>query len=95
MERIDEDVGRNQMRTCASRRFNRKFEIKKVRLQQTQCQINQGNDNVGTPLVLGVQSVQGFATIKSVGSLSHLVTNQVVAPNKGYELIHRKIKYQD
>lgn len=93
MERIDEDVGRNQMRTCASRRFNRKFEIKKVRLQQTQCQINQGNDYVGTPLVLGVQSVQGFAATESVGSLSNLVTNQVVISNKRYKLIHRKTKY--
>ena len=70
MEPMDEDVGNDQMRSCSSRRFNRKFEIKKVRLQQTQRQINQGNDHVGAPLVLRVQSVQSFAAIESVGSFS-------------------------
>ena len=94
MERIDEDVGRNQMRTCASRRFNRKFKIKKVRLQQTQCQINQGNDNVGTPLVLRVQSVQSFTAIESVGSFSSLMKSESKSSVEKYELSHRKISYR-
>ena len=94
MERIDEDVGRDQMRTCASRRFNRKFEIKKMRLQQTQRQINQGNDHVRTPLVLVVQSEQSFAAIESVGSFSSLMKSESTKSIEKSELIHRKINYR-
>ena len=83
----------NQMRACAGRRCYWKFKIKKVRLQQTQCEINSGNDYVGTPHVLGLQSMQSFAVIESVRSFASVMKSESSKSNERYELIHRKINY--
>ncbi len=91
MVRVDEDVGKDQMRTSPGRRFNWKFKIKKIRLQQTQCEINSGNDYVGTPRVLGLQSMQSITVIESAESFAGVMKSESSKSNERYELIHRKI----
>ena len=55
---VRSDVGKNQARAGPSRGNNWRREIKKIWIQQTECQINTGNGVVWPSLVLGLQSVQ-------------------------------------
>lgn len=65
MECIRKDVGGDQARAGPGRRSHWKFEIKKIRLQQTQREIYRGNGIVWPTLVFGVQSIEGAEKIKS------------------------------
>lgn len=49
---------------------------------------------VGVPLVLRVQSVQGFAAIESVGNIANIMKTESTNSVEKYELIHRKIDYR-
>lgn len=51
------------------------------------------DEDVGTPRGLGLQSVQSFEVIESVGNFTLLTKNELLKSIERYELINRKINY--
>lgn len=86
---IGKAVGSDPPRAGPGRRRDRKCEIKKIWLQQTQCEIHNGNGDVRPSLVFGLQHGQGLAKIKSsrnadgvaIGEIGKLLSKQWTYPH--------------
>lgn len=75
--------------------FKRSAKFRDSRFNITDVRYNsaRGNDNVGTACVLGLQPVQSFAVIESVGSSARVIKSESEKTNERFELIHRKTNY--
>ena len=76
---VREIITSHQARAGPGRGINRKCKIKKIRLQQTQCEIHDGNGDVWPALMFGLQSLQGHQKNESSRSSTRIIVGTVVS----------------